>query len=63
MLPCYQAGSGVCLSKREILPYLLEGSSGSNAQSICDEEKDAMDHALRDISGMILSSTVYSISM
>lgn len=47
----YGAGSGVCLSKREILPYLLEGSSGSNAQSICDEEKDAMDHALRDISG------------
>ncbi|XAR61034.1 hypothetical protein NMG60_11034612 [Bertholletia excelsa] len=35
----YQAGSGVCLSKKEILHYLLEGTAGSHIESFSDEEK------------------------
>ncbi|GLT41481.1 hypothetical protein SLA2020_155410 [Shorea laevis] len=37
----YEAGSGVRLSKNKILHYLLEGTAGSNVESIGDEDKDA----------------------
>lgn len=37
----YQAGSGVALSKKEILRCLLEGTAASDVDSIVDEEKDA----------------------
>lgn len=37
----YEAGSGVALSKKEILCCLLEGTAASDVDSIVDEEKDA----------------------
>ncbi|KAI3944504.1 hypothetical protein MKW92_046968 [Papaver armeniacum] len=37
----YEAGSGSPLSKTEYLRHLLEGSAGSLAESIVEEEKDA----------------------
>ncbi|XP_059660193.1 uncharacterized protein LOC132306699 [Cornus florida] len=40
----YEAGSGVLLSKKEILRDLLEGTAGSNLESFDDEEKDAVDN-------------------
>ena len=36
----YQAGSGVCLPKAKLLPYLLEGTAGSHVESIGDDDKD-----------------------
>ncbi|GAV84181.1 TPR_11 domain-containing protein [Cephalotus follicularis] len=36
----YEAGPGICLSKTELLCYLLEGTAGANAKSIGDEDKD-----------------------
>ncbi|XP_031283796.1 tetratricopeptide repeat protein 4 homolog isoform X1 [Pistacia vera] len=39
----YEAGSGVSLSKTKLLRYLLEGTASANAESISDEEKDAID--------------------
>ncbi|KAH8517543.1 hypothetical protein H0E87_005462 [Populus deltoides] len=38
----YEAGSGVPLSKKKILHYLLDGTSGANVESV-DEEKDAIE--------------------
>ncbi|GMI66406.1 tetratricopeptide repeat 2 [Hibiscus trionum] len=39
----YEAGSGICLSKTKILPYLLEGTAAANVESIGEEENDAAD--------------------
>lgn len=49
----YQAGSGVALSKTKLLRYLLEGTAGANAESIGDEEKDAIDGSTYDYSAGI----------
>lgn len=38
----YEAGSGVPLSKKKILHYLLDGTLGANVESV-DEEKDAIE--------------------
>ncbi|KAH7839043.1 hypothetical protein Vadar_034190 [Vaccinium darrowii] len=39
----YEAGSGVGLSRKEILRYLLEGTAGSHLESFGDDEKHASD--------------------
>ncbi|KHG10986.1 ttc4 [Gossypium arboreum] len=44
------AGSGICLSKRKILRYLLEGTAAANVESIGEEEKDAADGSPYDSS-------------
>ncbi|XP_077252770.1 tetratricopeptide repeat (TPR)-like superfamily protein [Tasmannia lanceolata] len=36
----YEASSGITLSKREVLQYLLEGTAGSLSEIMCDEDKD-----------------------
>ncbi|TYG93989.1 hypothetical protein ES288_A11G154000v1 [Gossypium darwinii] len=46
----YEAGSGICLSKRKILRYLLEGTAAANVESIGEEEKDAADGSPYDSS-------------
>ncbi|XP_057964073.1 uncharacterized protein LOC131155152 [Malania oleifera] len=39
----YEAGSGDCLSKTDLLGSLLEGTAGSQVENIGSEEKDAID--------------------
>ncbi|KAL2482628.1 Tetratricopeptide repeat (TPR)-like superfamily protein [Forsythia ovata] len=36
----YEAGSGVCLSKKEIIKYLLEGTAASHLENVGSEDKD-----------------------
>lgn len=36
----YEVGSRVCLSKKKLLHYLLEGTAGAHAESIAEEGKD-----------------------
>ncbi|KAH6831561.1 Tetratricopeptide repeat superfamily protein [Perilla frutescens var. hirtella] len=40
----YEANSGVCLPKKEILNYLLEGTAASNLEKYGGEETDAATH-------------------
>lgn len=47
----YQASSGTLLSKKEVLQYLLEGTAGSLAEGLCDEEKDAKHYSNGEGSG------------
>ncbi|CAK9140846.1 unnamed protein product [Ilex paraguariensis] len=39
----FEAGSGVCLSRKEILRYFLEATAGSHLENFGDEEKDKAD--------------------
>ncbi|KAJ4975488.1 hypothetical protein NE237_000594 [Protea cynaroides] len=39
----YEVGSAAPLSKNEVLRHLLEGTAGSLAEGICDEEKDVQE--------------------
>lgn len=40
----HQSGSGIMLSKREVLQYLLEGTAGSLVKSIGDDDEKGADH-------------------
>ncbi|PSR86399.1 Tetratricopeptide repeat protein [Actinidia chinensis var. chinensis] len=41
----YEAGSGVCLSRKEIIRYLLEGTAGSHLESFGDDyANESFDH-------------------
>uniref|UniRef100_A0A803PGF7 Cns1/TTC4 wheel domain-containing protein n=1 Tax=Cannabis sativa TaxID=3483 RepID=A0A803PGF7_CANSA len=46
----YEAASGVCLPKKKILQYLLEGTPASNVEDIGDDDKDAAEDANLGIS-------------
>lgn len=58
----YQAGSGVALSKKEILHCLLEGTAASDVESIVDEEKDATGKSGYSSSAGRLPSKIFPIS-
>ncbi|KAM6565019.1 hypothetical protein CsatB_025017 [Cannabis sativa] len=49
----YEAASGVCLPKKKILQYLLEGTPASNVEDIGDDDKDAAEDANLGISAVI----------
>ncbi|XP_075519350.1 uncharacterized protein LOC142553180 isoform X1 [Primulina tabacum] len=41
----YEAGSGVCLSKKEVLCYLLEGTAASHLENLGTEGTSVVDHS------------------
>ncbi|KAJ0512491.1 putative tetratricopeptide-like helical domain superfamily, cns1/TTC4, wheel [Helianthus annuus] len=48
----YEAGSGVCLSKKEILSNLLQGTAASHIESFGDEDTDAAKSSPKEISSV-----------
>ncbi|XP_022159856.1 tetratricopeptide repeat protein 4 homolog isoform X2 [Momordica charantia] len=46
----YEVGSGICLSKVNIIRHLLEGTAASNAENLVLDEKDAIECSNHDTS-------------
>lgn len=56
----YQVGSGICLSKVNIIRHLLEGTAASNAENLVLDEKDTIECSNHDTSASKIFMSVFA---